>query len=731
MQTVRHTAFIILASLCSPALLAGGLGVLKPGARIAPQATPGNNTHISVPESSLRAPGRPDFYGVVLSADDAPGAAPSIQSFRAGYSPVPEMVMELDYMSGCSGTSIGGDFYYMEYAVNSSGSITSVDWTRVDMEAKRVTKSVAQEYAIGVCMDMTYDPTTSTVYGISAVSDVLVKIDAATGEATPVAQTLPFYTLSADAAGQLYGIALDSQTREGVLYTVNKMTGGYMKVGSTGVKMLTDESGSVAYFQTASFSRANGSLYWAVANAEGASALYRVDVATGRASYLAPFPDNEMFVALFDMEQVASSGVPGAVSGVSATADPSGALKVDLKFTAPVLTAGGDELKSLTGLKVFRGAAEESVYSVPSPQPGKEYSWTDNSAVAGFNAYRIVSANDEGEALPVYVSTFCGEDYPSAPTEVTVAVDASGYPAVSWKAPVTGLNGLTLDSSRLTYTVLRDINGRQERVGEGIEGTTFTDHTLDISTQSYPYYYVIASSSAGEGRQSQAAGCYAGPAYKLPLVETFRDCMLSTSPWIMQSIDLGGTWELNYISTFPGSGPYNDGGMLVFIGFRSVEGAQARIATPLLDFENVANPELRFHFYYLDMSDDDLRFDDHMVVEASVDGGEFQPVANGTYYQHDADTRWTECVLPLREYAGKKNVAIGFHGYSGGGFDLLLDNIRVLDGEPGAIDSVDADSSESEPVYYTPYGVRVDASSLVPGIYIRVTSRGAQKIAIP
>ena len=81
---------------------------------------------------------------------------------------------------------------------------------------------------------------------------------------------------------------------------------------------------------------------------------------------------------------------------------------------------------------------------------------------------------------------------------------------------------------------------------------------------------------------------------------------------------------MSLLSTFPGSGPYVGEGMLVFIGFRAVDGAEARIATPLISFENASYPELRFHFYYLDMSDQDLRFDDHMVVEVSVDGGEFR-----------------------------------------------------------------------------------------------------------
>ena len=44
---------------------------------------------------------------------------------------------------------------------------------------------------------------------------------------------MPFYTLSADGAGQLYGIALDTDTGHGVLYSVNKVTGTALKIGDT------------------------------------------------------------------------------------------------------------------------------------------------------------------------------------------------------------------------------------------------------------------------------------------------------------------------------------------------------------------------------------------------------------------------------------------------------------------------------------------------------------------
>lgn len=729
-MNLKSSIFITMA-LTSPAIMAGGLGCLKPGARPAPvnAMAPGIAAHAQ--QAPSRAAARPDFYGVVLASATNPAGPPAICSFRAGYSPAPQNVMTLSAMSGCSGTYADGAFRYMEYNTNSSGNITSVNWTSVDIDSRKVTSSLSQDYAIGVCMDMTYDATTGTVYGISALSDVLVTVDTATGEATPLASTLPFYTISADAAGQLYGIALDTETREGVLYTINKMTGNALKVGSTGVKMLTDASGSIAYFQTASFSSADGKLYWVVANSDGASALYRVDVATGRGSYLAPMPDNEDMVALFDVPAPAAPGAPAAVTDVTATAAADGSLSVEIAFKAPATCADGSALASISSIDIYRGTGEEPVKSLASPAPGAPCSWTDTDAEAGFNAYRIVAVNDEGESIAVYASAYCGEDFPEAPDNLRITVNADGYPTLTWDAPVTGLNGLPVDPAKLTYKVLRDVTGRlPETIAEGVAGTTFTDTGLDITAQAYPYYYVVATSSAGDGRQSLPAGTYTGPAYPLPLTETFKDCTLHTSPWILQSLALGGAWELNYVSTFPGSGPYVEDGMLIFIGFRSVEGAQARISTPLLTFENAVAPELRFHFYYLDMSSEDLRFNDYMEVEASVDGGEFTPVDGGRFVQHDADSRWTECVVPLHAYAGKKKVAIGFHGYSGGGFNLLLDNIRITDSDNNAIGDVEADTSALPVEYFNLQGMRVDAGALTPGIYIRRQGTKTTKIAV-
>ncbi len=64
-MNLKSSIFITMA-LTSPAIMAGGLGCLKPGARPAPvnAMAPGIAAHAQ--QAPSRAAARPDFYGVVL-----------------------------------------------------------------------------------------------------------------------------------------------------------------------------------------------------------------------------------------------------------------------------------------------------------------------------------------------------------------------------------------------------------------------------------------------------------------------------------------------------------------------------------------------------------------------------------------------------------------------------------------------------------------------------------------
>lgn len=687
-----------------------------------PVAAPASDIVSSPAISELR----PYINGIVVYGDDwTSTTTPSLQSFRVSYTPTFTKTMDVNDYNGFAGDYVDGKYRYIGFSVNSQGGISAVDYNIVDLESRTV-ETIAQTEALGACMDMTYDNTTGKMFGLSGVTDALVEIDLTTGNASFVAQ-IPsnLYTISADAGGQLYGIGFNTATGEGELYRINKSSGEVSLVGSTGVSLY--RSGNNTLLQSATFNHADGTLWWCTTTSElnGVGALFEIDVTTGKAFQRCTFPNNEQVTGIFIIPEAINPEAPGAVTQATATPDTDAKLSGTIAFTAPSVTASGDELSSLTGISIYKGSAKESIHIIENPTPGESYSWTDNNATAGFNAYRIVASNEAGTSAPVYTSMYCGYDYPSAVSDFTVTIGEDGYPVLTWTAPVTGINGGLIDPAKLTYDIARNIGTVTETIATDITATTFTDKTISIDAPEYPYYYVTAVSPTGRGLQSHANGVHVGPAYGLPYIESFADQNTSTKPWILQSLANGGLWSIGYINTFPGTGPVDeDYGMAIFDGFRSVTDAEARLGSPIISLENASDPVLSFYFYYYQL--EDMRPNDRLFIDIATDGGDYEPIPGAVFTQHDKNTGWTECVVSLKEYAGQKRISLGFRGVAGdagngtGGFDLCIDRIRVTDGYSG-IDRVTTDT-DADPIYYNLQGQRV--ATPVPG-QIYIVSRGS------
>lgn len=740
MTLMKENRSILIALAAAAALTAvaapggGGeapLGSLKPQARAALQAKiyvatgffPSYTERKRVAAEPRRAEtpdaSRPWFYAI--RTYHSAGYGPSFCRFKAGFSPEPESMYTLSGdANGFAGTLIAPDsFTYADWTVNSSGGITAVNWVKLNPADGNIQRQSLQ-VADPLSMDMTFDATSGKIYAISAMADVLTNIDPANGGVKVVAESLPFYTISCDQAGQLYGIAVDTEGNAS-LHSVNKATGASVKVGDTGVKVFTQNGYSI--YQTAEFSPADGCLYWTTVTPEGNGALYRVDITDGHAAYLNVFPASEGFSAMAPLPLTANAGAPGAPTDIDAHGAADASLRTVISLKAPALTADGKTLESLESVAIYRGREAEALHTFIGPKPGEALSFTDENAASGFNAYRIVATNEAGSSVPVYASAFCGDDFPLAPQKLSVALSGDGVPRLTWTAPTKGVNGLDLRADKITYTVTRNLSGTEEEiVASGLQKCEYTDAGIPLDKQAYPYYRVRAVSPSGEGLPSAPAGIYTGPAYELPFAETFAGCVPSTAPWISQSLALGGAWELNYISTFPGTGPADDDGMLIFPCFSLAEGAEGRIASPLITFADAANPVLTFQFYYLNMESEDLIFDDGLQVEYSLDRGQtFEPVENGLYLQKNANTRWTEVSLPLKAVAGKPDVSIAFRGISDGGFNVLLDAIAIKD-VPAGIVTAREEMSDTDAPIYTLDGRMLRSKSLsgLPaGIYIR------------
>ena len=103
--------------------------------------------------------------------------------------------------------------------------------------------------------------------------------------------------------------------------------------------------------------------------------------------------------------------VANAPSNFVATADPDYALSVDLSWTNPTTTIGGDALTAINSIELYRGA--DLVNSFANPTVGGNMTYTDNTmTAAGIYTYRIYAVTDNGDGMPVTQTATVGHICP-------------------------------------------------------------------------------------------------------------------------------------------------------------------------------------------------------------------------------------------------------------------------------------------------------------------------------
>jgi hypothetical protein len=626
------------------------------------------------------------LYGVVMYANNWTTYTGNfgLYSFTPGYTVEATKQRALTTMSGLAGDYVNGKYCYVDFVSNSTGTgATSANFNVLDLATDKLT-TTALDDALGICTDMAYDVTTQRMFGCSAFTSRLIETNPATGQATSIA-TIPYMmAMACSIDGALYGIALDEATGEGMLYGINKLTGETTLIGATGVT-------SAGYLQSATFDKTSNRMYWVTTVAASAtdasmpSQLYRVDTSTGRANYMATFPNAEEFVGLYCPDAEVSPDVPASVCNVVATATTAGsALAGSITFTAPTTTRGGEALTVVPEINIYRGASKQAAQQWTDVAPGSTLSWTDSDVTTGYNTYRIVTGNQAGSGVPVYTSFYAGADVPAAVTDFNVELNASDQPVLTWKAPKTGLNGTVLDAESLTFTIYRATDAdNYEVIASNLKATTYVDEQLALTTQTYVTYKVVATSTGGNGIASTEKGVVVGPPYTLPFAESFADTKLSTHPWLSLQGWGDAYWELHYLSQFPGAGPSDDDyGMAVFRAFNAVDGSEARLVTPAITLQGSSNPMLTFDFLYFYM--DGIEMTDRLEVEVSTDGGAtFTTLPGGVFVQSAQNTLWTPCAVSLADYCNAERIQLAFHGIADHpdeiGADLSIDNILIAD----------------------------------------------------
>ena len=251
------------------------------------------------------------------------------------------------------------------------------------------------------CGSVAYNHADNTMYGASlGSSSTLYTIDPATGVETSVV------TVTDDTA---YFVMAMTITNDGRFIVVNASRESIDELNPTtgALTPLVPAGFNINYGQDIAVDRETNTVYWAAYNADLSEAqLYAVDLEGATLTLIGTF---ETQVAGFCPLNYSAADLarPVAVSNLTATPDADHALSVDLAWTNPTLTVGGEALTALTSVELYRDG--ELIHSFANPAVGGDMTYTDNTMTAdGAYNYVIYAVNDAGDGLEATVRALVG-----------------------------------------------------------------------------------------------------------------------------------------------------------------------------------------------------------------------------------------------------------------------------------------------------------------------------------
>lgn len=410
-----------------------------------------------------------------------------------------------DYEHNVTAAAYANGFYYVERTVLDGTLEIPSDLVRYDIDSGELTTVGDLTGYSSHINDMTYDYSANKMYAISTPGDAntaLYTIDTETASSEKLADLdRRFFTLASTYGGQLYGISFD-----GDLCKINKTTGEVTLVGATGYHP--------TYFQSMEFDHSDGNLYWAasLSDVDTDGGLARVDTLTGKAELIGEIGDGAQIAGLYIPFSAARPDAPAAVGNFQAVPADEGKYSATLSWTNPTKTFGGEDLTALSEVIVYRD--KEELRRFTDVQPGQAMELTDATTDNrnAYYTYSVVAVNDHGTGAESKQRIFIGRELPQSPQAVSLQTEGYDKATLTWEMPERGSRGGYVDHSTLTYTVVRQPDGKV--IAEGLTGTQAVDEHI---TPACLYYYTIqAHNQDGESPVAYSDTTVLGPAYTMP-----------------------------------------------------------------------------------------------------------------------------------------------------------------------------------------------------------------------
>lgn len=463
-----------------------------------------------------------DAYGYLIGSSS--GMSAGVYKFDT------EDREKMELVSGQYYVLLGGAFadgnYYCNLAQDPQGQM-SVGLSIFDLTTGNLSDPVS--YRAYGCTDMTYDYSTSTMYGVMdsnygmPAKPTLIKINLTSGEIEEIAPLSDkIVAIACTYDGKMFG--LGSQAN---LYQIDKTDGSLTLIGNTGV--------SIRNQQSLEFDHTDGQLYWTGFDNNSTSFLIRLNSKTATVESRRSMPGNALLGALYIPFKLAEDKAPAQITGLKS--EKSGS-SVTLSWNNPGKTFHGETLTELTSIDIYRN--DEKIHTIGQPSIGAETQWTDSRIdTDGMVNYTVYAVNSAGRSPGASVSIYVGKDSPTTVSGLRVVKDNQAA-VLSWNAPSTGQHGGDLDPATLKYTVIRMPDHTEFT---GLTETRLTDNRIEAAN--HYYYQVTCYNELGESQPVVSDTLLIGEALDIPYYPDFNTGFDATQWKIFNQNGDNKTWVYN------------------------------------------------------------------------------------------------------------------------------------------------------------------------------------------
>lgn len=339
-----------------------------------------------------------------------------------------------------------------------------------------------------------------------------------------------------------------------------------------------------------------------------------------------------------------STALPTAPSNVKATPDYNGKLNMTISCTLPTLTIADKNLTKLTKAELSRDG--EVIYTMESPAPGAELNYTDTDSrlTQGRHTYIVAAYTEAGRGVEVTVTPYVGINMPTEPQNVNlVETSRSGEVTMTWKAPETDVDGNPLNPAFVSYLIMGVENGEAKVMARDIKDNTWTYQAIpaDAAEQDFVFYGIAAETEGGISDPVVSPIIAVGPAYKLPIAESFADTKMSLK-WAENIVSGNGAWQLMDENTFSTMGSQDgDNGYVCYRAKSQKEVAQLLSGKIAISGQN---PTLSFWYHPLSGSTN--------VINTKVVANGTETTVNSTVISSGSGV-WDKVLVDLSAYVGQ------------------------------------------------------------------------------